>query len=67
MASQRAVKVGEQNGSNLLILEGIKPGDRIIVEGVQKAREGAPVNAMTADQIAAVRSATAAKVKPATH
>lgn len=67
MASQRAVKVGEQNGSNLLILEGIKPGERIIVEGVQKAREGAPVNAMTADQIAAARSATAAKVKPATH
>lgn len=63
-ATQRAVKVGEQNGSNLLITEGIKPGERIIVQGLQKAREGAPVNAMTAAQIAAMKSAPAAAEKP---
>lgn len=66
-ASQRPVKVGEQNGSNLLILEGVKPGERVIVEGVQKAREGAAVNAMTATQMAATKSAPAAAEKPAKH
>ena len=42
-ATQRPVKVGESFGDRLMILEGLKPGDRIIVEGVQKVREGAPV------------------------
>lgn len=64
-ASQRAVKVGEQNGSNILILEGLKPGERVVVEGLQKVREGAPVNAKTGAQMAAMKAAPAAEVKPA--
>ncbi|MEI6177572.1 MAG: efflux RND transporter periplasmic adaptor subunit [Verrucomicrobiota bacterium] len=64
-ANQRPVKVGEQNGSNFIILEGIKPGERVIVEGLQKAREGAPVTAMTAAQMAAMQSTPAAEGKPA--
>ena len=64
-ASQRAVKVGETNGSNTLILEGLKPGERVVVQGLQKVREGLPVNAMTAAQMAALQSAPAAEVKPA--
>jgi membrane fusion protein (multidrug efflux system) len=51
-ATQRAVKVGGQLNENLLILEGLKPGERIVVEGVQKVREGASVQAMTAAQMA---------------
>ena len=39
------VKVGEQIGESLLILEGLKAGERIVVEGLQKVREGAPVQA----------------------
>lgn len=66
-ANQRPVKAGEQNGSNFVILEGIKPGERFIVEGVQKAREGAPVTAMTAAQMAAMKSAPAVGEKPAKH
>ncbi len=66
-ANQRPIKVGEQNGSNFIILEGIKPGERVIVEGVQKTREGAPVTAMTAAQIAAMNSSPAAAKKPAKH
>jgi membrane fusion protein (multidrug efflux system) len=66
-ANQRSVKVGEQNGSNFVILEGINPGERVIVEGLQKAREGAPVNAMTAAQMAAMKSAAVAEEKPAKH
>ncbi len=58
-ASQRAVKTGEQVGANFLINEGLKPGERIIVEGLQKARENLPVTAMTAAQITAMNSASA--------
>jgi len=64
-ASQRAVKVGEQNGSNMLILEGIKAGERVVVEGIQKVREGVPVNAKTAAEMAAMNAAPAAEAKPA--
>jgi RND family efflux transporter MFP subunit len=57
-SSQRPVTVGEQVESDFLITEGLKPGERIIVEGIQKAREGAPVTAMTAEQMAAMKPAT---------
>jgi membrane fusion protein (multidrug efflux system) len=40
MANQHAVKTGEQVGSRIVINEGLKAGDRIIVEGVHKVREG---------------------------
>lgn len=64
-ASQRPVTVGEQVESDFLITEGLKPGERVIVEGIQKAREGAPVTAMTAEQMAAMKPAAAEK--PAKH
>ncbi|MEY3894704.1 MAG: Efflux pump periplasmic linker BepF [Verrucomicrobiota bacterium] len=62
-ASQRPVKVGELLDSNVVILDGLKPGERIIVEGLQKVREGAPVTPMTAAQMAAANPAPAAKEK----
>jgi RND family efflux transporter MFP subunit len=34
------VRVAEQVGSNWVIESGLKPGDRIVVEGIQKAKEG---------------------------
>jgi RND family efflux transporter MFP subunit len=43
VARQRAVKVGDLRGSDYLLLDGMKPGDRLIVSGVQKIRDGAPV------------------------
>ncbi|RYD66945.1 MAG: efflux RND transporter periplasmic adaptor subunit, partial [Verrucomicrobiaceae bacterium] len=42
-ASIRPVKVGSRIGSMWVIEEGLQPGDRIVVEGVQKVRDGAPV------------------------
>jgi RND family efflux transporter MFP subunit len=56
MASQRPVAVGEQIGSDFIITEGLAAGERIILEGIQKAREGAPVTAMTAAQVAAMKA-----------
>lgn len=50
--TQRTVKVGGQLGENLLILDGLKPGERIVVEGLQKVKEGAPVEPKTAAQLA---------------
>ncbi len=38
------VKMGERIGAMWQITEGLKPGDKVVVEGVQKAREGATVS-----------------------
>jgi membrane fusion protein (multidrug efflux system) len=43
----------------VLILEGLKSGDRIVVEGLQKVREGAAVKPMTAEEMKAAAQATA--------
>jgi membrane fusion protein, multidrug efflux system len=45
--SQRPVMTGEQVGSVFIIEEGLKTGEKIVVEGVNKLREGIPVNAST--------------------
>jgi membrane fusion protein (multidrug efflux system) len=42
--SIRSVKVGNQTGSMWIIEEGLKPGERVVAEGVQKVRAGALVN-----------------------
>ena len=44
-AAIRPVKVGERVGDMWIIHEGIAPTDRVIVEGFQKVKEGAPVSA----------------------
>jgi membrane fusion protein (multidrug efflux system) len=59
-ATQRAVKVGETTGENVLILEGLKAGERIVTEGLQKVREGAPVQPKTAAEMAQAAAAQAA-------
>lgn len=46
--SQRGVTVGPRFGSDWVIEEGLKPGERIVVEGLQKVREGAPVQPVPA-------------------
>jgi RND family efflux transporter MFP subunit len=43
VAKQRPLKVGEIVGNDYVVLEGIKPGDRVIVSGTQFLRDGAPV------------------------
>jgi RND family efflux transporter MFP subunit len=41
--SIRPVKMGERIGAMWQVTEGLNPGDRVVVQGVQKAREGATV------------------------
>ena len=44
----RPVKVGPNIGKMLIIQDGLKPGERVVVEGLQKVREGAVVTPKTA-------------------
>lgn len=43
MVEQRVLKTVRTIGSDWLVDEGLNPGDRVIVEGLQRARPGAPV------------------------
>jgi membrane fusion protein, multidrug efflux system len=42
-AEFRPVKVGERIGTNWIITEGLKPREKIIVQGFMKVRQGTPV------------------------
>ena len=64
-ATQRPVKVGDQSGESLLILEGLKAGERIVVEGLQKVREGSSVRPMTAAEMAQAAAAQVSAEEPA--
>jgi membrane fusion protein (multidrug efflux system) len=39
-----SVTTGEQVGSQMVVESGLHPGDRVVVDGVQKLRDGALVN-----------------------
>jgi membrane fusion protein (multidrug efflux system) len=43
VALQRKVLLGRVIGPNVIVREGIAPGDRIVVDGVQKLKDGQPV------------------------
>src|SRR5437660_4589749 len=43
--SIRPVKLGERIGAMWEVTEGLKPGDKVVVQGLQKAREGSTVTA----------------------
>jgi membrane fusion protein (multidrug efflux system) len=46
--SVRAVTVGERVGPLWIIESGLKPGENVVVEGVQKVRDGVPVRIKSA-------------------
>jgi membrane fusion protein, multidrug efflux system len=52
IVSVRTVKLGDKADKDVIVLEGLNPGDRIIVEGMQKVRPGSQVNPQTAAQTA---------------
>jgi RND family efflux transporter MFP subunit len=41
--SIRPVKMGERIGAMWQVTDGLKPGDKVVVQGIQKAREGSAV------------------------
>jgi multidrug efflux system membrane fusion protein len=42
-ANQRVVKLGVQDGDNVAILDGLKTGDTVVVDGADRLRDGAQV------------------------
>lgn len=66
-AALRVVKVGERVDNLWIIEEGLDPDERVIIEGLQKVRDGMPVNPkLAATETTAQDSATAAAPSPAT-
>lgn len=43
IARQRVIQVGDVIGNDYVVLDGIQPGDRVIITGVQMLSDGAPV------------------------
>jgi membrane fusion protein (multidrug efflux system) len=56
----KRVKLGPQTGSDYVISEGLSPGDRVVVEGLQKIRNGMVVTPVTAEERAAATPASPA-------
>ena len=59
VATVRQIRVGELQGGNWVVNEGLKAGDRVIVNGLQKATPGAPVRIAGAPAPAAAAPAPA--------
>jgi membrane fusion protein, multidrug efflux system len=57
--AMRTVKVGARVGNLWVVDEGLKPGERIVVEGLQKVRDGAIVNPKPAEAVASAKAESA--------
>jgi membrane fusion protein (multidrug efflux system) len=49
----RTIKLGEKVDKDVIVIEGLNPGERVIVEGMQKVRPGGQVNPQVARVTAA--------------
>jgi len=47
MVSVRSIKLGDKSDKDVVVLDGLNPGERVIVEGMQKVRAGIQVNPST--------------------
>jgi RND family efflux transporter MFP subunit len=48
VARQRSLELGPVVGNNYTVVTGLKPGEKLIAAGIQKIRDGAPVQAAAA-------------------
>ena len=48
---QRPVKLGQSRDGLIAVTEGVKPGELVIIEGLQKVRKGAKVTAKVSDAL----------------
>ncbi len=49
--SVRTIKVGDKADKDIVVLEGLNAGERVIVEGMQKVRPGGQVNPVVGDSV----------------
>ena len=62
-AEYRSVKLGPLDDGLRIVREGLKPGEKIVVNGLQRVRPGAPIAAQTVPMVA--KAAPAAASAPA--
>ena len=48
--SQRKVVLGKQIGTNIIVKDGLKAGERVVVQGVQNLRQGAVITTAPPEQ-----------------
>lgn len=48
--TQTKVQLGRQIGTDVIVREGLKPGDSVVTQGVQNLREGAVIQSVAANQ-----------------
>ncbi len=59
-AEYRSVKLGPLDDGLRIVREGLKPGEKIVINGLQRVRPGAPIAAQVVPMIAKAAPATAA-------
>lgn len=52
------IKTGEQDGDYWVVNSGLKAGDRVIVDGIQKVTPGKPVTLKTAEEMAKIKQSS---------
>lgn len=57
-AIRREVRIGGRSPGSVEVLAGLNAGDRVVVEGTQKVRDGAPVNASDREMEAVAETLT---------
>ena len=66
-AEYRSVKLGPVNDGLRIVRDGLKPGEKIVINGLQRVRPGAPISAQTVPMVAtATAPAADAKLALAT-
>ena len=50
VATVRTIRLGDKADKDIIVLDGLNPGDRVIVEGMQKVRPGSQVNPSTGEE-----------------
>jgi multidrug efflux pump subunit AcrA (membrane-fusion protein) len=56
VARQKPVKLGNIQGNSYQVLEGLKPGEKIVVSGILKLSDGAPIAAEPAKETSPISS-----------
>ncbi len=65
VVEMRVVQAGPQDGSDIVILKGVAAGERVVIEGIQKVRNGAKVVPQSAVAAPAAVPAAAPAAAPA--
>ena len=47
-----------QNGDNWIVKSGVQIGDKIVTDGLQKVTPGAPINAVSKEEMAQIKKKT---------